>query len=171
VLDQLFTSASLLVAPRSDENEEQLNDLINREENRRYQGLITFCPFPKRFRGDSSSNARAIAREPGSDRRLRAILPPEGRALVVMTKVYSGSDDERLRHADTYSRRQALISWLATLDPNSDEGARNLDKRINAWSDHARTVDESDERLAQTHMIAGDSKEAALRDGKVNLSD
>ncbi len=84
-LDRLFAIAALLVAPRADEDEVSLNALLARPENSRYRARVTFCPLPRRFRGESSSKARALVGKPESDRRLRALLPPEGRALALLT--------------------------------------------------------------------------------------
>ncbi len=133
VLNRLFTSASLLVAPRLDEDEESLNALLAREENRKYQRRITFCPLKRRFRGDSSSTARAIAGELRGDRRLRMLLPPEGRALVVATGAFSQQSpipSKGLRQADAYLARQSIILWLAGLDPERVAVPPHLDALI-----------------------------------------
>lgn len=133
VLDRLFGAASLLVAPRGDEDETDLNALITREENRRYRDRIAFCPLPRRLRRDSSSKARALAGELGNDHRLRALLPPEGRALATATGAYAPEPEsayEQQRRVDSYSERQELIAWLASLDPERMVDAPGLDELI-----------------------------------------
>jgi nicotinamide-nucleotide adenylyltransferase len=149
VLDHLFGMASLLVAPRSGEDEASLRALLSMPENRRYRAHIAYCPLPARFQADSSSEARAMAREPGEDRQLRALLPPEGRALAVATGAYArdlaGGDEgasDAMRRADPYQARQAIISWLATLDRELLASAPPLSSIVAAWLDPSHVPDE-----------------------------
>lgn len=147
VLERLFAMASLLVAPRSDEDEASLHALISRSENRRYQARIAFCPLPPRFRTDSSSKARAIAGAPRSDRRLRALLPPEGRALAVATGAYrpelagGGRVGVQQGRADPYQARQTIITWLARLDPELLTSAPSLESLVAAQLDPSHIPD------------------------------
>jgi nicotinamide-nucleotide adenylyltransferase len=133
VLDRLFASASLLVAPRADEDEAGLNALLSQAENRRYRERIAFCPLPRRYRRDSSSKARALASDPRNDRRLHAFLPPEGRALAQFTGAYrqetrSGGHGEP--REDLYLMRQEIIEKLASLDPVQTVEIPGLDALI-----------------------------------------
>ncbi len=139
VLDRLFASATILVAPRVDEDEESLNALLTRPENRRYQARVGFCPLPRRFRGDSSSRARSLASEPGSGRQLRALLPPEGRALVRLTGAYTYGArraGRAQRQRDVYPLRQSVIEQLAALDPAQVAAAPGLDGLLKRRKDH-----------------------------------
>lgn len=133
VLDRLFASASLLVAPRLDEDEASLVSLLASEENKKYQAHIAFCPLPRRFLGDSSSMARAIVGESRTDRRLRALLPPEGRALAIATGAYSrlsqGSSQGQ-QQIDLYKERQSAIAMLASLEPERETDTLRLDTII-----------------------------------------
>jgi nicotinic acid mononucleotide adenylyltransferase len=162
VLDRLFGMVSLLVAPRSVEDEMSLHALIDLPENRRYRARIAFCPLPPRYRADSSSKARALAGEPGSDRQLRALLPPEGRTLAVTTGAYArdlegGGEEasEAMRRADPYEARQAIISWLATLDPELLTRAPTLDSLVAARLDPSHEPDEVAKWLARAGWHSG----------------
>lgn len=135
VLDRLFACATLLVAPRVDEDEASLYMLIQREENRRYRDRIAFCPVSRRFRHDSSSESRAIAGKPMAGHRLRRLLPPEGRALAQVAGAYWHGEHgvgRGRRRRDSYPLRQEVIEWLITLDPAQTADAPGLDILIAA---------------------------------------
>lgn len=134
-LDRLFRHARLLVAPRQDETEADLDALLQVAENRRYAGRITFCALPRRFRGESSSAARDLAGSGGSAARLRVLVPPEGRALVAETAAYArdGSGSSLTQAArDTYALRQQMIAAVGGLSVAQTETAPGLDQLVAA---------------------------------------
>lgn len=122
-LRDLFAEAELLVAPRGDESEGDLAALLAQPENHPFAAHVHFCPLAAEYRGDSSSEARALAAHGRPSRRLRALTPPEGLALALASNPYAPShppagDDP----GDCYSVRQAYIAARAR-EPLSGVGA------------------------------------------------
>ena len=121
-LDELFAEAEVVVAPRAGKSEADLRALLEQPENQRYAERIHYTPLPARYATDSSTEARELAATAMDtaerERRLRALLTPEGLALALITRAY---EPPRAATAttpgDAYSARQALLSALADIPP------------------------------------------------------
>jgi nicotinic acid mononucleotide adenylyltransferase len=121
-LDELFAEAELVVAPRAGKSEADLRALLALPENRRYAGRIHYSPLPALYATDSSTEARELAAT-GMDaaereRRLRALLTPEGLALTTLTRAYEPPHPATETNlGDVYSARQTLLAALADIAP------------------------------------------------------
>jgi hypothetical protein len=124
-LDELFAEAELVVAPRAGKSEADLRALLALPENRRYAGRIHYTPLPALYATDSSTEARELATTAmtGMDaaereRRLRALLTPEGLALTTLTRAYEPPHPATEANlGDAYSARQTLLAALADIPP------------------------------------------------------
>jgi nicotinic acid mononucleotide adenylyltransferase len=117
-LDLLFSQVEALVAPRDGEDEAALAELLARPANQRYRARITFCPLPRRYQGDSSTEARAAASlGPAGARTVYTLLAPEGRALAALPDVYAPTS--AAAPGDRYTQRQTLIAQVAAHPPAS----------------------------------------------------
>ncbi|HEX9036271.1 MAG TPA: hypothetical protein VF808_04710 [Ktedonobacterales bacterium] len=118
-LEELFSLAKFLVAPRGRDDEASLLSLRQRPENRRFKEYIEYCPLPRRFRDDSSTLARAIGQTAAMGRRVRSVLSPEGLALARLPGVYAhdgAGAAQRKQVRDTYAERQIAIERLASAE-------------------------------------------------------
>ncbi len=105
-LDELFSLASVLVAPRAGAGEDALRELLAAPENRSYARHVRFISVPERYTGDSSTEARELAAAGHtSDADLRGLVPPEGAALIRETGAYTPLQPRR---PDAYALR---IAW------------------------------------------------------------
>jgi len=78
-LDELFSRADILVAPRDGDTAADLTALFARPENRRWAGYVRFLPLDPALRAISSSLVRqCIKRQQPID----DLVPPEAMALV-----------------------------------------------------------------------------------------
>lgn len=130
-LGELFAEAELVVAPRAGETEADLRRLLARPENQRYAQRIHYTPLPERYAGDSSTEARELAAAKvdaaEKQRRLRALLTPEGLALTTTTRAYEPPRPASATDlGDFYSARQALIAALAGIAPERLDSAPSL---------------------------------------------
>ncbi len=112
-LDELFSRAALLVAPRLDEDAAALTQLLARPENAAYASHITYLDLPHRYRQDSSTEVREALRDDNRDTALtrgivQTVVPPEGYALAQLGPYRPATGDP----ADRYATR---VRWLATL--------------------------------------------------------
>lgn len=132
-LDELFAEAELVVAPRAGKSEADLRALLARPENQRYAGRIHYTTLPARYATDSSTEARELAATAMGaaerERRLRALLTPEGLALTLITRAY---DPPRAATAtdlgDAYSARQTLLAALSDIAPDDLASAPPLSR-------------------------------------------
>ena len=118
-LTALFSLAKLLVAPRASHEEADVNRLLNRPENRAFQGAIRLIPFPVEYRDIASSQVRAAFQDPTLDlasSRLTELLPPEALAFALETGCYAPPttlpSGETL---DRYAIRAALLERILVL--------------------------------------------------------
>ncbi len=116
-LRELFAEAEIVVAPRGDAGEAELRALLARPENAQFEDRVRFAPLEARYRGDSSTEARALATAGGHAAELQRLLTPEGLALTNVTGAYepirTPSDD---RLGDRYTARVAFIEALTSLE-------------------------------------------------------
>jgi nicotinamide-nucleotide adenylyltransferase len=130
-LTALFALAKLLVAPRASHEEADVNRLLNRPENRTFQGAIQLIPFPVEYRDIASSQVRAAFQDPTLDlasSRLAELLPPEALAFALETGCYSPPttlpSGEIL---DRYAIRAALLERILVL-PSINQSYINFQK-------------------------------------------
>jgi nicotinic acid mononucleotide adenylyltransferase len=110
-LRQLFDLATLLVAPRDEHGEAALAALLRRPENRPFAGAVRWLPLAHPYRWLSST---AVRREVASNDDHIEAVPPEARALLRATGVYTSPralpDGEQI---DDYGLRLQLLDVLA----------------------------------------------------------
>ncbi len=103
-LESLFSLSRLTVFPRDDSVERDLEELLDKPENRRFADYVTYVDLPPDYAHDSSTAVRAhAARGPAGARRLQSLVPPEGAALAC-TGAYTPPSEE-----DAYTWRQRWI--------------------------------------------------------------
>ncbi len=119
-LDELFAEARLLVAPRDDAGQAELDALLAKPRNRRYADRVGILPLPDEYARDSSTEARQRAALEAQPAELADLLPPEGAALACATAAYRPSTNAKL---DTYALRQA---WLHALQAQPQRHIRRL---------------------------------------------
>jgi nicotinate-nucleotide adenylyltransferase len=110
-LRDLFAAADLLVAPREGAGEPDLAALLARPENLGYAPLVRFLPLASEYARDSSTEARALATDPGGAATalaLKRLLTPEGAALALGPRPYTSATGE----ADPYSWRGRWVRAL-----------------------------------------------------------
>jgi nicotinamide-nucleotide adenylyltransferase len=78
-LDELFSRADILVAPRDGDTESDLSALFALPENRRWAGSVRYLPLDPTLRDFSSSHARQRIDQHQS---IDSLVPPEALALV-----------------------------------------------------------------------------------------
>ncbi len=78
-LDELFSRADILVAPRDDDTEADLHALFAHPENRRWAGSVRYLPLDPALRDISSSHVRSRIDQQQS---IGDLAPPEALALV-----------------------------------------------------------------------------------------
>ncbi len=130
-LTALFALARLLVAPRASHEETDVHRLLNRPENRAFQGAIRLIPFPVEYRDIASSHVRAAFQDPTLDLAsvgLAGLLPPESLAFALETGCYAPPttlpSGELL---DRYAIRAALLERILAL-PSIDQAYINFHK-------------------------------------------
>lgn len=114
-LDDLFSHATLLVAPRLSDDELSLEELLSRPENLRYAPYIRYVNVPSSYRTQSSTEARhmLMSADRGTEdvAELEAaapLIPPEGYALARLMPYATVSDPR----SDMYGMR---VQWLEAL--------------------------------------------------------
>lgn len=113
-LRDLFSLASILVAPRNDDGAEALTTLLAQPENRPFAEHVRNLDAPPTWAHDSSTEARTLAgRQPPDITAISGLLPPEGAALALHTGAYQPSE----RADDHYAIRECWLRALATLPP------------------------------------------------------
>lgn len=133
-LHELFAEAEVIVSPRDGATEDDLRALLARPENLPFADRVRYCPLPARYVGDSSTEARALARAGDYGQALRDLLAPEGMALALAASPY-----EQARPAgdadlgDTYTARQALLAALGDLTLAELATAPGLERLV-GWS-------------------------------------
>jgi nicotinamide-nucleotide adenylyltransferase len=107
-LRELFALAQLLVAPRGNDGERELRELLARSENRPFASFIRPLPLEERYRNVSSTEARTTA--------ALDILPREARDFIQRTRPYAPPLQQVNGPArDLYAERtRALQRLLAT---------------------------------------------------------
>ena len=114
-LRKLFALAQLLVAPRGDDGEAELKELLARAENRQFARYIQPLPLDARYRAISSTQARQAGR---SDE-----VPEEANDFIQRTRPYA--PPARLEDGgeiDLYAQRaRQLQALLATGSAESAE--------------------------------------------------
>lgn len=113
-LRDLFSLASILVAPRNDDGAEALTTLLAQPENRPFAEHVRNLDAPPTWAHDSSTEARTLAGRQTQDiTAISGLLPSEGAALALHTGAYQPSE-----HADDhYAIRECWLRALATLPP------------------------------------------------------
>jgi nicotinic acid mononucleotide adenylyltransferase len=103
-LDRLFVLARFMVAPRGEADVGDLASLLDRPENRRYQGRISSLPLAPAYRHMSSSRVRAHVLDALND------APPVVRRFVRSTGAYGGlGPSESARQIERYRQRECLL--------------------------------------------------------------
>lgn len=119
-LDLLFARADLLVAPRNRDSRGDLVSLLERAENQRYRNRVQYCPLARAYLGDSSSEARTLSSSKSGNLRMRALLAPEGLALVRLPDVYRlavpGGAGVTVCGGDAYLERLHTLERLSASD-------------------------------------------------------
>lgn len=106
-LRELFALAQLLVAPRGEDGEAELKELLARPENQPFAGYIHALPLDQRYRNISSTHARHES-QPGE-------VPAEARDFVQRTRPYAPPLVNDGRERDAYAERtRQLQELLAT---------------------------------------------------------
>lgn len=130
-LTALFSLARLLVAPRASHEEADVHRLLNRSENRAFQGAIRLIPFPVEYRDIASSQVRAAFQGPMLDLASSSpawLLPPESLAFALETGCYAPPtalpSDASL---DRYAIRTALLERILVL-PSIDQSYINFQR-------------------------------------------
>ncbi len=114
-LRELFSLASLLVAPRADDGAEALAALLARPENRPFATQVRYLDVPPTYTRDSSTEARLLAaRIPPDEAALARLLPPAGAALARQTGAYQPTGAAA---DDPYHLRARWLDALATMPP------------------------------------------------------
>jgi nicotinic acid mononucleotide adenylyltransferase len=98
-LEGLFRQAELLVAPRGDAGQEELETLLQRPENRRFAPCVHKLPFDAAFRHVSSTQVR--------QGQANALVPREVLHFMRHTQAY-GTASEGVRR-DVYEERIAYL--------------------------------------------------------------
>jgi nicotinic acid mononucleotide adenylyltransferase len=141
-LTALFSLAKLLVAPRASHEEADVNRLLNRPENRAFQGAIRLIPFPVEYRDIASSQVRAAFQNPTlglAALRLAELLPPESLAFALETGCYAPPTTlPSGKTLDRYAIRAALLERILVL-PSIDQSHIDFHKLFAlATSDNER---------------------------------
>lgn len=130
-LRELFAEAEVVVAPRGDSGESELQALVSRPENIEFADQVRFAPLEARYRTDSSTEARELASAGRRVADLRRLLTPEGLALANVTGAYE------LAHAtsgdglgDRYTARMTIIAALASLASADLRGLPSLHELV-----------------------------------------
>lgn len=108
-LRELFALAHLLVAPRGDDGELELKELLARPENRSFAGYIHALPLDARYRDISSTQARQEGRAEA--------VPAEARDFIQRTRPYAAP--MRLDggvERDLYAERARQLRTLLTTE-------------------------------------------------------
>ena len=130
-LTALFSLARLLVAPRASHEEADVHRLLNRSENRAFQGAIRLIPFPVEYRDIASSYVRAAFQDTAPDLAssgLAGLLPPESLAFALETGCYSPPTTlPSGEPVDRYAIRAALLERILVL-PAIDQAYINFHK-------------------------------------------
>lgn len=110
-LDELFSEARFVVAPRGRATSAELDALLSRPENQPYRGGVSYVPMASQYREDSATAARRLASQPSvSKSALGRLLPPEGVALALRTGAYVAPTTDDLQDAYFWRRK-----WIAAL--------------------------------------------------------
>lgn len=120
-LEELFSLAGVLVAPRAEATAADLRRLLDRPENRRFRERVRLLPLPPELAGLSSSDLRSGA---GAGLVAGQEVPGVVRAFVASTHAYSAP--RRLsggEEVDFYGLRVALVEALARARPWAETGA------------------------------------------------
>jgi nicotinic acid mononucleotide adenylyltransferase len=106
-LSELFRLAELLVAPRGNDGEQELSDLLHQEQNKRFAHSIHSLPFTSAYRTISSSDIRqGVA---GSDQD----VPQEVRQFIRRTRAYSAPLQQRDGTTiDYYGQRMRYLQQI-----------------------------------------------------------
>ena len=127
-LDDLFSHATLLVAPRQNDERASLEELLSRPENVRYAPYITYVNVPSRYRTQSSTEARHVLMSANTGiegvaepEAAAPLIPPEGYALARLMPYATVSDPRTDMYGTRVQWLEALIrlegEHLATLPP------------------------------------------------------
>jgi nicotinamide-nucleotide adenylyltransferase len=110
-LDRLFVLVTFLVAPRGDDDEADLAELLGRPENRRFAGAIRPLNLPPELRAVASSHVRVGLAAGGET---DETVPPGVAAFIEETGLYVD--------AGRYARRRTLIAeaGAAAADPGAN---------------------------------------------------
>ncbi len=109
-LDELFSRARFLVAPRDNAANGELEAFLAEPDNRAYRRRVSYLPVPPHYREDSATAARQRAGDPAvTAGELSSLLPPEGAALALETGAYATVPNMA---SDAYLWRNA---WIAAL--------------------------------------------------------
>ena len=106
-LRELFALAELLVAPRGNAGQKELNDLLNKPENLQFARYIHPLPFSAAYRNFSSTRIRQSPEAHLQD------VPPEVRQFIRETHVYD--QPERMpdgSQVDYYGERMKALEKL-----------------------------------------------------------
>lgn len=108
-LDKLFARARLLVAPREDEDEGALRNLLAQPQNATYADRVAYIDLARRYRSDSSTTVRELLsrRDAGLDS-VHALVPPEGFALAQLGAYVVSEDAGNDRYAQRVRRQESL---------------------------------------------------------------
>jgi nicotinic acid mononucleotide adenylyltransferase len=145
-LDELFSQARFVVAPRGRAASAELDALLSRPDNQPYQGSVSYLPTSSQYREDSATEARRLASQPGiSKSALGRLLPPEGVALVLRTGAYATPSTSDL--PDSYFWRRKWITALGQALPAvRTESAPSL-PHMDALCRAAMAMDDHGQRL------------------------
>lgn len=129
-LRELFGRATLLVAPRLDDDQTALARLLERPENAAYARFIGYMDVARRFRLDSSTAARAaLGGALAAPTRARALVPPEASALARLGPYTPAEPAGR----DSYTTRARWLTVLRGLDEASLAALPSL-ADLTAWT-------------------------------------
>lgn len=120
-LRELFGAVGLLVAPRAGATVGELEELLDRPENRAFRDAVRALPFDAAYAEASSTVVREALRASES---VEQLVPPEALAFVRELAPYAPvADDARI--PDRYALRESLIAALAA-DRDWEEGQADL---------------------------------------------
>jgi nicotinic acid mononucleotide adenylyltransferase len=111
-LQQLFSAATFLVAPRDGADASELDAFLARSENWAWADQIRPLYVPARFNALSSTRIRALAATEPDSTELRWNVPPEAYALIRETGAYAQSPPGA---PDLYALRQQWLGAFSSL--------------------------------------------------------
>jgi nicotinic acid mononucleotide adenylyltransferase len=157
-LDRLFALSAFLVAPRGHDGAAELEDLLDRPENRRYRARVERLDVPPDYRDVSSSNVRTAPRGAHAD------VPPPVKRFLEEYGVYEhdGTNDRSGLRPDRYGWRLKVLDLAEAekLPGRSPPELAHLWKRSvtpGAMGDELRGRIARGEPLLRSDLIGGET--------------